>query len=133
MTHPSGQVPRGDRNRVRQLQNLMHGVGSRDPIMGSDARFIDPHTDAQLDYGLESLPEDEYTDGGARVNQPPAHPQAQVGTWLGIQDELADLFDEDDPRHRKYGFHNDNLPPFVNLAGQDYPNTYTVLRIENVS
>ena len=131
--HRQGFVPYGDNWSVRWLQDLLHGVGSRAPIMGSDGRYHDPHTSFRLDYLMPALYEDDYAVGGAPVVQQAEHPQAQVGRYLGVQEELADLVEDGDPKKRMYGFDCDNLPPFVNLAGQEHPNTYPVIRIENVS
>lgn len=46
---------------------------------------------------------------------------------MQVDEEVSDMIP------REYGFFADNDPPFVNAAGDVYPNIYPVIRIENVS
>lgn len=101
--------------------------------MGSDARYHDSNTSAQLDYGLPAMPANQYRPGGAPVSQELAHPQNALGGYLSVQEELADMLPSDMADERMYGFHPDSKAPFINMAGDVFPNTYPVMRIENVS
>ena len=131
-----GDPPRGNPARVQQLHNLMHGTVGGAPIIGSDGQYHDPNTSAHLDYGIEDLSiirEGQYAVGGAPVAQPPSHPQAALGRFMELQEELKDITPDSHPLERPYGFHADNRPPFINLVADVFPNTYPVMRIENVS
>jgi hypothetical protein len=125
--HPSSRPPRGNSSRVRQLQDLMHGAGGRDPVISSHGYFVDPHTNSRLDYGLPDLQEDEYAIGGAPVHQYSIHPQRALGSHLAIEAGLENMVDRD------YGFASDGKAPFINAAGEVFPNDLPVIRIENVS
>lgn len=128
-------IPRGTPGRVQQLQNLMHGTVGGAPIMGSDGRYHDPNTSAHLDYGIEEtgMRPQNYAIGGAPVAQSASHPQATLGRFMGVQEELVDILPGTGPEDRAYGFHVDKRPPFVNLVAEVFPNTNPVIRIENVS